>query len=66
MSVEIKVADLLIADQYSVQPELKLNIATTDETRPPSAQLLQDTDVVRSACQFKFIRSAQFNSVGSS
>jgi hypothetical protein len=47
MNVEIKVDDLLIADQNSVQPELKHNKATIDETRLTTAQLLQYTDVVR-------------------
>jgi hypothetical protein len=49
MNVEIKVDDLLIAEQNSVQPELKHNDAATDETLLPSAQLLQYTDVSGSA-----------------
>lgn len=45
MNVEINVDDLLIAEQNSVQPELKYNIAATAETLLPSAQLLQHTPV---------------------
>jgi hypothetical protein len=47
MNVEIKDDDLFIAEQYSVQPELKYNIVAIAETLLPSAQLLQHTDVVR-------------------
>jgi len=45
MIVEIKVDDLFVAEQNSVQPELKQNIAVPAETLLTSAQLLQYTHV---------------------
>ena len=45
MNAEIKVDDLFIAEQNSVKPELKYNIAATDETLLTTAQLLQHTHV---------------------